>query len=137
MGGETFLNNNWILLRFNKIFIKVYVRQVLVYVRRNFIFSRHYVRQVLKNYLQPCNIVVYVMYVRKQDGNLIDIYQSCSKIALHIENTLNMPYFIIQMFPLYRHLVTWPKAVFSKNWIWEEKLIATFAANSWKTVSGT
>ena len=54
MGGETFLNNNWILLRFNKIFIKVYVQQVFVNVRWNFISSRHYVRQVVKNYLQPC-----------------------------------------------------------------------------------
>ena len=52
MGGETFLNNYWILLRFNKIFIKVYVQQVFVNVRWNFIFSRHYVRQVLKNHLQ-------------------------------------------------------------------------------------
>ena len=54
MGGETFLNNNWILLKFNKIFIKVYVRQVFINVWQNFISSGHYVRQVLKNYLQPC-----------------------------------------------------------------------------------
>ena len=54
MGGETFLNNNWILLRVNKIFIKVYVGQVFVNVRRNFVSSGHYIRQVLKNYLQPC-----------------------------------------------------------------------------------
>ena len=54
MGGETFLNNNWILLKFNKIFIKVYVRQVFINVWRNFISSGHYVQQVLKNYLEPC-----------------------------------------------------------------------------------
>ena len=53
MSGETFLNNNRILLRFDKIFIKVYVRQVFVNVRLNFISSGHYVRQALKNYLQP------------------------------------------------------------------------------------
>ena len=56
MGGETFLNSNWILLRFNKIFIKAYVRQVFLNVGRNFISSGHYVLQVLKNYLQPCHI---------------------------------------------------------------------------------
>ena len=35
------------------------------------------------------------------------------------------------------NLVTWPKAVFSKILIYERKAIATFAALSWETVSGT
>ena len=59
MGGETFLNNNRILLRLNETFIKVYVRQVFVNVRRNFISSGHSARQVLKNYLQPCLMIPY------------------------------------------------------------------------------
>ena len=54
MGGETFINNNGILLRFNKIAIKVYVQKVFLNVRQSFISSGHYVPQVFKNYLQPC-----------------------------------------------------------------------------------
>ena len=69
MGGETFLNNNWDL-RFNKIFIKVYVRQVFVNVRRNFISSRHYVQQVLKNYLQPWWLETKIILWSRQGGML-------------------------------------------------------------------
>ena len=56
MGEETFLNNNWILLKFNKIFMKVYVRQVFVNVQPNFISSRHYVQQVLKIISSPAQL---------------------------------------------------------------------------------
>ena len=41
MTGETFLNNNWCLLKFFKKIVKVYVGQVFVNIQRNIISSRH------------------------------------------------------------------------------------------------
>ena len=59
MGGETFLNNNWILITFNKTFIKVYVQRVFVNVQQNFNSSGNSVQQVLENYLKLCWIWIF------------------------------------------------------------------------------
>ena len=92
MDREIFLDNNWISLRFNKIFIKVYVRQVFVNVRRNFNSSGHYVRQVLKNYLQPWNRSVYVANFFFQRLAVIFVRKATDTAALNFLPRISEPY---------------------------------------------